>query len=160
MFITVFLLSYFVTLGSFLHPTDDGHMQYWSENHQSGWYCGQYLVGHAFSTNPDLADIVFHGVNNTGHVHYIRGKERLQRWLDYRGRFGFSEYNADTYAPIAYNPLVTVAALAPDKEVKTLAEMITFLQLFDWILSAHKGEKSGIGFLRKLSGLFHKQAKG
>ena len=135
-------------------------MQYWSENHQSGWYCGQYLVGHAFSTNPDLADIVCHGVNNTGHVHYIRGKERLQRWLDYRGRFGFSEYNADTYAPIAYNPLVTVAALAPDKEVKTLAEMITFLQLFDWILSAHKGEKSGIGFLRKLSGLFQRQAKG
>ena len=45
-----------------------------------------------------------------------------------------------TYAPIAYNPLVTVAALAPDQEVKTLAEMITFLQLFDWILAAHKGE--------------------
>ena len=125
--------------GSFLHPLGDGNMQYWSENHQMGWYCGQYLVGHAFSTNPDLADIVFNGLNNTGQAHYKRGKERLQRWLDYRGRFGFSEYNSDTYAPIAYVPLVTVAALAPDQEVKTLAEMISFLQLFDWILASHKG---------------------
>ena len=39
------------------------------------------------------------------------------RWLDFRGRFGFSEYNADTYGPIAFAPLVTVAALAPDPEV-------------------------------------------
>ena len=39
------------------------------------------------------------------------------RWLDFRGRFGFSEYNADTYGPISFAPLVTVAALAPDPEV-------------------------------------------
>ena len=41
------------------------------------------------------------------------------RWLDFRGRFGFSEYNADTYGPISFAPLVTVAALAPDPEVPT-----------------------------------------
>ena len=46
-----------------------------------------------------------------------KGKERLMRWLDFRGRFGFSEYNADTYGPISLAPLVTVAALAPDPEV-------------------------------------------
>ena len=31
--------------------------------------------------------------------------------MDFRGRFGFSEYNSDTYAPIAFNPLVTVAGI-------------------------------------------------
>ena len=36
---------------------------------------------------------------------------------DTPARFGFSEYNADTYGPIAFTALVTVAALAPDPEV-------------------------------------------
>ena len=63
---------------------------------QVGWHSGQYLIGHAFSSNPSLADILFHGVNNTGEEHYRRGRARLNRWLDFRGRFGFSEYNSDT----------------------------------------------------------------
>ena len=93
-------------------------------------YCGQYLVGHAFATNPDLENIIFQvccspgycytlcqGSNSTGQTLRTKGKERLMRWLDFRGRFGFSEYNADTYGPISFAPLVTVAALAPDPEV-------------------------------------------
>ena len=93
-------------------------------------YCGQYLVGHAFATNPDLENIIFQvrcspgycytlcqGSNSTGQTLRAKGKERLMRWLDFRGRFGFSEYNADTYGPISFAPLVTVAALAPDPEV-------------------------------------------
>ena len=62
------------------------------------------------------------------------------RWLDFRGRFGFSEYNSDTYAPIAFNALVTVAGSAPDEDIRTLATIITYLQLFDWIIGAHKGD--------------------
>ena len=61
------------------------------------------------------------------------------RWLDFRGRFGFSEYNSDTYAPIAFNALVTVAGSAPDEDIRTLATIITYLQLFDWVIGAHKG---------------------
>ena len=57
------------------------------------------------------------GSNSTGSALRAKGKERLMRWLDFRGRFGFSEYNADTYGPISFAPLVTVAALAPDPEV-------------------------------------------
>ena len=74
-------------------------------------------------------------MNNTASEQYRRGKVRLVRWLDYRARsaspaqeiflltdavlrrrFGFSEYNSDTYAPIAFNPLVTVAGIAPDED--------------------------------------------
>ena len=49
------------------------------------------------------------------------------RWLDFRGRFGFSEYNADTYGPISLAPLVTVAALAPDPEVTPSHVFLIFL---------------------------------
>jgi hypothetical protein len=124
--------------GSFLRP-DGVDMQYWSENHQMGWYCGQYLVGHAFASRPELQGIIFQGGNLTGRELAVKGRERLMRWLDYRGRFGFSEYNADTYGPIAYAPLITVAALAPDPEVATLARMVATLQLFDWALASHRG---------------------
>ena len=79
------------------------------------------------------------GINDTASVQYKLGKERLLRWLDFRGRFGFSEYNSDTYAPIAFDALVTVAGSAPDEDIRTLATIITYLQLFDWILGAHKG---------------------
>ena len=52
------------------------------------------------------------------------------RWLDFRGRFGFSEYNADTYGPISFAPLVTVAALAPDPEVPPAQSVYFLFSLF------------------------------
>ena len=81
----------------------------------------------------------FSGINSTAETQYNRGKLRILRWLDFRGRFGFSEYNSDTYAPIAFNPVVTVAGIAPDNDIKSLATIITYLQLFDWIIGSHKG---------------------
>ena len=58
--------------------------------------------------------------------------------MDFRGRLGFSEYNSDTYAPIAFNPVVTVAGIGPDDDIRTLATIVTYLQLFDWILASHR----------------------
>ena len=78
------------------------------------------------------------GINNTAKEQYKRGKERILRWMDFRGRFGFSEYNSDTYAPIAFNPLVTVAGIGADADIRTLATITLYLQLFDWILASHK----------------------
>ena len=110
----------------------DGQSMFYTSIIKICRYCGQYLVGHAFATNPDLENIIFQvccspgycytlcqGSNSTGQTLRAKGKERLMRWLDFRGRFGFSEFNADTYGPISFAPLVTVAALAPDPEVPT-----------------------------------------
>ena len=59
------------------------------------------------------------------------------------------------YGPIAYYALVTAAALAPDPDTRQvhrtamcivvylvtrqLATIATYLQLYDWLLAAHKG---------------------
>ena len=75
-------------------------------------------------------------------MQYMKGKERILRWMDFRGRFGFSEYNSDTYAPIAFNPLVTVAGIGPDDDIRDLATIIVYLQLFDWVLGSHQGDVS------------------
>ena len=36
----------------------------------------------------------------------------------WRPRFGFSEYNSDTYAPIAFDALVTVAGIGLDDDIR------------------------------------------
>lgn len=65
---------------------DLGPMQFWSENHQIGWKAAQYLIGHAFETNPDLSDMVFIPSGLTGSQLKQRGKAKVLEWLDYRSR--------------------------------------------------------------------------
>ena len=54
-------------------------------------------------------------------------------------RFGFSEFNSDTYAPIAFKGIAPLASLSDDNDIKKLAEMVLTLQLFDFLLSSKGG---------------------
>ena len=54
-------------------------------------------------------------------------------------RFGFSEFNSDTYAPIAFKGMATLVGLSEDSELKQLAEMVMNLQLFDHIIGSKGG---------------------
>ena len=53
-------------------------------------------------------------------------------------RFGFSEFNSDTYAPIAYKAIASVVGLAEDPDIKTLAEIVMNLQMFDHIIGSKR----------------------
>ena len=53
-------------------------------------------------------------------------------------RFGFSEFNSDTYAPIAFKALVSVVGLSKDPEIKKLAENVMNLQMFDHIIGSKR----------------------
>ncbi|TRY69923.1 hypothetical protein TCAL_02356 [Tigriopus californicus] len=117
---------------------DLGPMQFWSENHQIGWKAAQYLIGHAFETNPELSDKIFVPSGMKGSQLKQRGKAKVLEWLDYRSRFGFSEFNSDTYGPIAYVALLSLSGLAPDEDVRTKAQMIQIIQEFDHILGSRQ----------------------
>ena len=54
-------------------------------------------------------------------------------------RFGFSEFNSDTYAPISFKGIAPLASLSDDNEIKKLAEMVLTLQLFDFLHSSKGG---------------------
>ena len=85
-------------------------------------------------------EIVFSGTNDTGDVLREKGKHRVWRWLDYRQRFGFTEH--PTVAAGGPGPgaaMLAVAALAPDRDVATLAEMTTFLLMYDQLLQGEPG---------------------
>ena len=55
-------------------------------------------------------------------------------------RFGFSEFNSDTYAPIAFKGIAAIVGLSDNPELKKIAEMVMNLQLFDHIIGS-KGER-------------------
>ncbi len=61
-------------------------------------------------------------------------------WLDYRERFGFSEFNAEVYGKISYKALVPVSALAPDEDLRTRAKMVQHLQELDHVIGS-KGKR-------------------
>merc|ERR1711976_469825 len=106
-------------------------MQYWSENHQIGWYVAEYLIGSAFARDPELADIVFVPSNMTGEFHADMGRHRVMRWLNFRLKYGFSEYNSDTYGPIAYKALESLVGCTMEDNVHQLATIVMNLQLYD-----------------------------
>ena len=54
----------------------------------------------------------------------------------FQNRFGFAEFNSDTYAPISFKAIASVVALAEDSEIKKMAEMVMNLQLFDHIIGS------------------------
>lgn len=64
------------------------------------------------------------------------GKVRVLEWLEYRLRFGFSEFNSDTYGPIAYDSLSTLVVLSPDEDIRLLAKTVMILQEFDHIIGS------------------------
>ena len=66
------------------------------------------------------------------------GKARVLEWLDYRSRFGFSEFNSDTYGPISYDAVLAVVGLAPDEDVRTRARMVAHLLEMDHIMGSRQ----------------------
>ncbi len=131
-------------------------MQYWSENHQIGWIQAIYLIGtpripktfrlvllvfrsgNGFASQPDLADVVFVPSGLTGAQLRDKGRAMVDKWLEARERFGFSEFNSDTYAPIAYKAVVAVSALAPDADIQRRAQMIQHLMEMDHITGSRE----------------------
>jgi hypothetical protein len=55
-----------------------------------------------------------------------------------QNRFGFSEFNSDTYGPIGFKALAAVVGLAEDPETRLLATMVMNLQMFDHIIGSHQ----------------------
>lgn len=51
-------------------------------------------------------------------------------------RYGFSEYNSDTYGPIAYKAVLVLAGLSPDEDIRTRARIVQSLMELDHIIGS------------------------
>lgn len=108
-------------------------MCYWSENHQALYHSNEILAGQRFP------DTVFPNSGMTGAEHVAHGEALAERWLDLRGRLGFSEWHSNVYFNEDIPALVNLADLAEDATIRTKAAATLDLLAFDMLNSYYKG---------------------
>ncbi len=112
-------------------PPDD--MVWWSENHQILFHTAELLAGLLYP------DEVFPNSGMTGREHADHARPMVHEWLDYRGRFGFSEWHSNVYFNEDMPPLVNLADYADDAAIRTKASMVLDILAFDMTCNYYKG---------------------
>lgn len=113
-------------------PGQDG-MCYWSENHQILFATVEYLAGRMYSGQ------VFGNDGRTGDQHAIGAARRIHRWLEYRFRYGFTEWHSNTYYEEDIAPLTLLIDFADDTAMAAKAVMAMDLLLLDMAMHSYRG---------------------
>lgn len=98
---------------------------YWSENHQILFHTIEYLAGQAFP------DETFTNDGRTGAEHRDGAQAQLERWIEQRARYGFSEWYSNVYYTEDLEAAVGLAEFAEDDDVATLGAIAADLVLAD-----------------------------
>lgn len=119
---------------------DDGRRDttyrcYHTENHQALYHTAELLAGQMFKKEKFTNGM-------TGQQHIKHATERLIPWLDYRFRFGFSEW-LSTYYDVEALLLTNLYDFAEDKEIKRKAGNVLNILLFDIALNQRNGYLCG-----------------
>ena len=109
------------------------HMCFCTENHQIIHHSNELLAGQLWP------DEVFTNNGKTGdwHIHHAEGM--IRRWLDWRIRFGFSEWNSNCYYDEDLLGLFNLADYADDPDIRSAAKSVIDLLLFHVALNSYKG---------------------
>jgi len=108
-------------------------MCYWSENHQVIYHSSEYLAGALFP------DRVFKNTGMTGREHMEKGRALLERWFDWREKFGFSEWQSNVYYCEDLFALLNLVDFAPDPEIRTRAAMAVDQLALNMALNSFRG---------------------
>ncbi len=113
-------------------PGADG-MVYWSENHYVLFNSAAFVLGRLYP------DTIFTNSGLTGAELRAKARVNLERWLDWRLRWGFSEFHSDVYYNEDVAPLLNVADFGDDEALAVRARMAVDLFLYDMALNNHEG---------------------
>ena len=113
-------------------------MCYWSENHQILFATAELLAGQFFP------DTVFSNSGMTGRQHAEKAIPRVNKWLDYRFRFGFSEWHSNRYSEYDISAMLNLIEFVNDdtNTTKLLVKRATIVMdmiLFDIAMNFYKG---------------------
>lgn len=124
---TLFEFKYWID-----QPGEDG-MAYWTENHQILFHTAELLVGQRWP------DTVLPNSGMTGAEHVAHALPRLRRWLDLRGRYGFSEWHSNVYFNEDIPALINLVDYAEDEEVRQGARMVLDIIAVDLATNMFRG---------------------
>lgn len=106
---------------------------YFTENHQVLFHSAEYLAGQLYP------DAVFPNNGMTGREHRAHATTFLRRWLNWRERFGFSEWLTQGYYMDDILGLLGLMAYAEEPEIRAQCRMLIDLLVFDLAVNHHEG---------------------
>ncbi len=105
---------------------------FYTENHQILYSTSELLVGQLFPND------TFTNSDMTGQEHVEHAIPLLNRWLDWRGQLGFTEWHSNVYFVETMSALVNLVDFAPDEEIAYKAAMILDLMAFGFASNFYK----------------------
>ncbi len=116
----------------FTEPNDDS-MIMWTENHMILFHSCELLAGQLYPNETFTNS----GMNGTQHVNHAL--PLVNRWLDWRARFGFSEWNSDIYLNEDLIALLNLVEFSQDNNTATKAAMLVDILAFNFANNNFKG---------------------
>lgn len=92
-----------------------------TENHQVQYASSELLAGQLWP------DRTFQCTGRDGAWHRLRAESKLRRWLDWRLRFSFSEWNSSCYYDEDLAALLNLVEFAEDEAIRQSAKDVTTL---------------------------------
>jgi hypothetical protein len=117
----------------FMDEPGDDSMCFWSENHQILFASEAYLAGQLYPEK------VFTNSSLSGKQLKTKAREHILRWLEYRFRYGFSEWHSNTYYEEDIGALCLLIDFAREEEIKIKSKMILDLILLDMAMHSWYG---------------------
>lgn len=110
-----------------------------SENHQILYHTCQYLAGNLYPKER------FTVTGRTGEEQARIGRERVERWMDWRSRFGFSEWLSHHYYDEDFTALANIFDYAPDADLRKRAAGLMEIMLFELAVHQQGGTLGSTG---------------
>jgi hypothetical protein len=104
-----------------------------TENHQMLLHTAEYLAGQRYPTE------VFTSDGKDGKWHQERARELILRWIDWRARFGFSEWLSSSYIEEDIVGMTNLFDFAEDPEIKYKASRLLDLMFFEMATNSLNG---------------------
>jgi hypothetical protein len=103
-----------------------------SENHQILYHTAELLAGQRYPNR------IFTNINRLGIFHRDLARAKIHRWLNWRLRFGFSEWNSNYYDE-DFAALANLLDFAHDPEIRSKARSLIDILLLQMAQHSHKG---------------------
>ena len=116
----------------FTEPGEDD-MIMWTENHMILFHTAELLAGQLYPNEIFTNS----GMNGTDHINHAL--PLVNRWIDWRARFGFAEWHSNIYFNQDLMAILNLVEFAQDNATATKAAMLVDVIAFDFANNYFKG---------------------
>jgi hypothetical protein len=122
---------------------------YHTENHQIIFHSNQLLAGQLFK------DKIFRNNGQNGRMHLQHAKSLIHQWMNWRIKFGFSEWLSNNYFDANFMALANLYDFAEDSTIRSNAGSLLDVLMFEMALHSFHGtfgSTHGRAYARNIKG--------